>query len=299
MSQYGSINHQVSKIVDAKFRPGVSRHSLKDGHGTKSPYIHSYKTRDTYREQGIRFGQWAKQEYGCRSIDQAKDYVNNWIDHMKSEGWTASSQKTSIAAICKIYGTSSKDYSSTDSRSRADIVRSRGEKPSDRNFSEKSNQSFVNASRSVGLRRSEWGRLNKNEERYNKSRGQYVANKLEQRSDGRYVLTGVTGKGGKIRDVPIIGPYAKDFVEMYKALPEGARPFGSIPSHADVHSYRADYANQYYREVARDVATLNPSDRYDCRGDRAGIHFDRAAMREVSKALGHNRIEVIAQHYLR
>ena len=38
--------------------------------------------------------------------------------------------------------------------------------------------------------------------------------------------------------------------------------------------------------------------RYCCMKDRAGVWYDREAMREASRALGHSRIDVIAGHYL-
>ena len=40
------------------------------------------------------------------------------------------------------------------------------------------------------------------------------------------------------------------------------------------------------------------TDRYVCRRDRAGVVYDKAAMLQVSRMLGHNRISVIAGHYL-
>lgn len=40
-------------------------------------------------------------------------------------------------------------------------------------------------------------------------------------------------------------------------------------------------------------------DAYVCRGDLQGIVYDRKAMEIASKALGHNRISVIAGHYLK
>ena len=38
---------------------------------------------------------------------------------------------------------------------------------------------------------------------------------------------------------------------------------------------------------------------YVCRGDLKGVVYDRKAMEIASKALGHNRISVIAAHYIR
>ena len=38
---------------------------------------------------------------------------------------------------------------------------------------------------------------------------------------------------------------------------------------------------------------------YCCRGDLAGVWYDRKAMLIASRNLGHNRVDVIAGHYLR
>ena len=54
----------------------------------------------------------------------------------------------------------------------------------------------------------------------------------------------------------------------------------------------------WYKRLARPVAFLERSERYVCRCDRAGVVYDKAAMKQVSRFLGHNRIEVIAGHYL-
>ena len=71
-----------------------------------------------------------------------------------------------------------------------------------------------------------------------------------------------------------------------------------VSSHADIHSYRADYASAWYKRLARPVSALPKSERYVCRCDRAGVVYDKIAMQQVSRYLGHNRISVIAGHYL-
>ena len=50
---------------------------------------------------------------------------------------------------------------------------------------------------------------------------------------------------------------------------------------------------------ARPIATLNHDEIYYCRGDRKGTWLDKKAMLVASKALGHNRISIIASNYLR
>ena len=74
--------------------------------------------------------------------------------------------------------------------------------------------------------------------------------------------------------------------------------FAHIPVAADIHGYRREYATAYYKAIARPVDTLKPQEKYICRKDKRGIVYDRRAMLAVSRSLGHNRIDVIAGHYL-
>lgn len=46
------------------------------------------------------------------------------------------------------------------------------------------------------------------------------------------------------------------------------------------------------------IAEIPKCDRYYCKKDKKGIWYDKEAMKITSRALGHNRISVIAGHYL-
>ena len=76
------------------------------------------------------------------------------------------------------------------------------------------------------------------------------------------------------------------------------RVFEKIPGAADIHGYRRQYALKYYLQIARPLNTLAKNQKYYCRGDKHGNVYDKAAMLEVSHALGHNRLNIIAAHYL-
>ena len=84
-----------------------------------------------------------------------------------------------------------------------------------------------------------------------------------------------------------------------------------VNANADIHAYRGDYATTIYKDHARAIEDI-PFDRvnkgtgkrfqsevYVCRKDEAGKRLDKAAMLICSKALGHNRIEVVANNYIR
>ncbi|MBQ9199847.1 MAG: hypothetical protein IJ141_06665 [Lachnospiraceae bacterium] len=82
-------------------------------------------------------------------------------------------------------------------------------------------------------------------------------------------------------------------------MPVKGLVWSRVPSHMDVHSYRSDYATAIYTAYERDLSTLPKSEVYLCRGSRKGERFDKKAMLIASRALGHNRLSVIASHYIR
>ena len=118
-------------------------------------------------------------------------------------------------------------------------------------------------------------------------------------------------KGGRSRFAPIIGPDKQTITDRMKRTSPYEKVWGYVHSGADVHAYRADYATTLYRKYARPVEKI-PYDRvnrgsgrrfqsgvYVCRRDECGKRLDRVAMLKCSKALGHNRISVVADNYLR
>ena len=50
-------------------------------------------------------------------------------------------------------------------------------------------------------------------------------------------------------------------------------------------------------QLARPLDTLARKEKYFCKRDRRGVVYDRRAMLQVSRQLGHNRISVIVGHY--
>ena len=120
---------------------------------------------------------------------------------------------------------------------------------------------------------------------------------LYQDRSGYYLYISSGSKGGRERYAPIIGD--KDLVICLCKQAGDGKVFEKVPSGADIHSYRRDYATAIYWQHARPLEQLTAKEKYYCRGDRKGEVFDRAAMRIASNALGHGRIAVIAGHYLK
>ena len=86
----------------------------------------------------------------------------------------------------------------------------------------------------------------------------------------------------------------------------------SVPSHADIHAYRSDYAMRLYKTHARSAEELkgkswwNPARKrmekaaYIFRkGKLKVIVIDKAAALLAAEALGHSRIDVFCNNYFR
>ena len=95
-------------------------------------------------------------------------------------------------------------------------------------------------------------------------------------------------------------------VSKYADALSKARVFSKVPTNMDVHSYRRKYAMALYKShqahlekiEGRKFEELPFYEKYYCRRDKAGICYDKKVMAYVSQQLGHNRINVIAGHYL-
>jgi integrase len=95
----------------------------------------------------------------------------------------------------------------------------------------------------------------------------------------------VNGKGGKARLVPVLAGREEEVLGLKADRKDEERVFSRIPKHLDVHAYRRQYAPGW---------TLpSPEGRM-----RPGS-YDPEAVRRVSWALGHNRMDVVLRHYLR
>lgn len=278
----GSLTKQVQTALDNKLAIGQSKHFDKMKGATQDK-IYSWETYRSYMKHCNYFTDYCKETYGTKTLEECRPYVDEWLKNRSEKGLSAYTQKLEASALAKMYGCSTKDFIKTDTRHRADINRSRGEKVRDSHFSEKNHKELVDFCKSTGLRRAELRAL--------------TGDKLLEKDGKYFIKVDVGSKGGRYREAPIVGD-VKAVVERMQSAGTG-KVFDKIPNGADIHSYRADYATSVYNSHARDIKTLEPSERYCCRGDLKGTWYDKQAMLEASQALGHNRISVIAEHYIR
>lgn len=279
----GSLVHQVKAVFDGKLAIGRSKFEDKKA-GLSDDKIYSWSTYKSYLKHSVYFVEWAKKTYNIKSLDESKKYVNEWLEKRDTEDNLSSyTVKLETSSLIKLFGLSKDEVYTSKNRVRSDISRSRGEKKRDKFFSEENHSELVEFCRSVGLRRGELQQIKGSD--------------LIYINDKPFINVTRNTKGGRSRLIPII--INTDFVVQKFKNAGDNKLFDTIPNGADIHGYRADFATALYKRLAHDVSELPKSDKYFCRKDLKGVCWDKQAMLKVSQALGHNRISVIAGHYIR
>ena len=261
----------ANEILSRKCRYGESRHQAKID-GMAKNYIYSLNTFKTYNQQARQFFETVQREHPeVHTLNGAKKYIQEYVNRFNS-AWT---QATIKSALTKIYG--QLDIT-VKTRKREDVGRGRFERERDKHFSEEKNKDLIAFLKATGLRRREAESITRDNLKY---------------IDGKPFLW-VIGKGGKYREILITEAFVE---EKLRRTPKGEKVFGKISSAIDIHNFRSIYATNLYNSLKREI--IPKEDRCICRKDKAGLVLDKAAMLEVSRRLGHNRIDIIAYSYLR
>lgn len=295
--------HQEIKItLQSKERFSESKYDAKRA-GTMKDGIYSYNTARAYHKACQKFANYVREvspEGRYTSLNDAKIYAKDFIAKENADpSKSAYTVKLERSALGKLYGVNSTEFGPVKQRSRENITRSRNRTATSEktgkeilnrstragHFSEKKHPDEVTFAKGTGMRRSEMAQV----------RGE----QLHQKSDGTYFfkMEGHQCKGGRPREIPVNGDVNR-IKELCEKAGEG-KVFSKIPSAMDVHHYRSCYASDLYKSLARERNSIPVRERYCCRGDLKGTWYDKAAMKIVSAALGHDRINVIAEHYLR
>lgn len=303
---------------------------------TDKDKIFSFNTYKSYWKHIKYFIKYIQEKYpNCTTMKKAKKYVNEWLQKRENEGLSAYTIHLEAKALGKYYGISpdDEDYYNPPKRRREDIKRSRGDAKRDKHFSKKNNDELIKFCKGTGLRRTELEKIkgcdiiskseieaeiSRLEKLSEEKRSEETKKRLEILKDTRlfdeeyYIhIRKNVGKGGRERYSPIVGKNSEQIIERMKDTPADEVVWQNVHKCADIHSYRGDYATYIYKAHARDIKDIpydtiykgtgrrKQSEVYHCRKDEAGKKLDKAAMFVCSKALGHNRIEVVANNYIR
>lgn len=280
-----SLTKQIEDTLLSKFTPGESKHYAKieaRKNNTTLENIYSDNTLKNYLRQCNIFAKYCKAKHRCKTLDECYKYVNEWLKLRIDEGKSASTLALDKAALAKLYGVSSTVFVKTPQRERKNIKNSRYETKSSKHFSVENHKELIEFNKSVGLRPSEIKLL--------------TGDALFYKNGEAYIHVTKGTKGGKIRDTKVIGDCA--LVERLMKAAGKNKVFIYVPKASTLHRYRAEYACELYKQLARPIELVPRKERYICRKDMKGVVWDKRAMLEVSRNLGHERISVIAGHYL-
>ncbi len=279
--------------------------------------IYSYSTMATYLQQVDYFGSYLVSNGHKRiSIEESKNHIQEYIDHLQAQGKSPYTIATALAAICKATGAIAHDYKHP-SRSVSNIKRGTLDRKNDR-YNEVNHAGILEANRLLGMRRTALSRL--------------TAKDIIERGDAVVVLS--KGKGGRNNEQIFIMPEEKAAV---LALKEGKAPEERIfdrkdfCNDADLHHMRQQRAVEVYNRIVDDMRQ-NPKRRdyykqivYDgfqrrgrtCKenldnpfcvrgqnrqhqlSEGKDVTFDRCAVLAVSiMVLNHCRSDVTVEHYI-
>ena len=264
--------------------------------------IFSIQTMKNYNQVSHEFIKWAK-ENGANNRDNLQDIIEkygvSYLKHRESLGLSTSTLKRDRASLNKISNADKKIDYQFKKMSVHDITRSRiNSNENNKNFNEKINRDLVSLAKGTGGRRSDLAKLTP---------------QSFYESNGRLYVRFEQSKGGKDRVAVVREEYRKDIQSRIDSTRSNQKLFERINSNADIHSYRRDYAQNLYKDIIKDerlnqdlkglygerVEPHIKSDSYKTQGQDNFFSGNRDDIFIVTNALGHNRLEVAVNHYLR
>lgn len=243
--------------------------------------IYASCTLTNYIAACCRFLRWARRKHGCNDLNAAQQYVGEYLRLRIQQGMSAWTVRAEAAALAKMFQCSMCDFGVTlPKRRRRDVTQHRGNRWSGHYDSIK-HKALELFCRACGLRRHEVEKLRPSD--------------VYRSKKGNVIIHVRQGKGGKERFVISLNDIPLELAEQ--AATRGDKLiFPHIPKYAPVHTWRRAYANDLYQRLARLVEEIPRQEQYICRGERAGIIYDKRAMQAVSKMLGHSRLDVVTSY---
>ena len=306
-----SVENQVIHTLCAQTAYGESKHLAKAAlrkagnykFGMMMPKIYSKVTFKTYKQVSLQYVRWCQVNKGLSKyahINKYEPYAIEYLQYRKDSGKSKDTLDLDRAGLGHLF--KKQINFDTGKRNLDKITRSRGSKKMDKHFSEKNNANLINITKATGGRRDDMRKLHT----YN-----------FREINGRLYVDFIKSKGGRSRVSPVL-PEMEKAVLDYKAkvISEGrTNLFERIHTKADVHSFRREYAQDLYKMVSKDRTLLDEllvaypprsankyekniqSNTYTARRGKNRKTYCRDALYLVSQALGHNRLEVVVNHY--
>ncbi len=313
MSRPKNIKIQLHKKINSLLRIGESKHEAKKEYRkecerkgirwnpSKSPYIHSINTVEHYRDTVNHFSEWLKEEkpeiWQTKDLNSiTKDVCYEYLKEIDSElsAWTTSRHMAGLNKVLDL-GLNKKEGGLKKRRNK-DITRSRTVKENDFKYNPENYREQIDLAKAFGLRReSILG-------------GDYEVKESSLFIDDDRIYCGVIEKGGKYREALCLKEYEdtiksryniservfndEDSFKAHYKNSEDSRLFDRYTKKIDNHSFRREYAQNLYQEIKEEREAQGINIENDYRG------YNKDIVINVSNNLGHNRPDVVIDHYL-
>jgi integrase len=264
MAKRSSLGHQFHQALESKKCIGESRHEAKE-QGTAHKGIYSYKTYDAYKNASKQFVKWLKSEFPevkyLSEID--RDMCKKYIKFREQSGCSAYTYSQDMAMISKTLDISlTKKECDVATRKLSNIKKNR----IDNGFRTASG-AVESILRATGLRRNELVNLK-------------VKNLVIEDNKVVGVLVKKGAKGGKVREVQVRKEYQEHIYKLIEELDIDSNVISEeIPKELQAHRYRAEYAQNMYKELVA-LGRKDP-------------------LQDLTQNMGHNRKGVLVHYGVR
>lgn len=233
----------------------------------------SYKKLQTVSKNFIN---WLKIEHpGVKDLEEiTRDHLEQFIYYRENCGLKITTIQNDCTCLNKLFNQDiSKEDLGIGRRKFDDITNNRELKQHHTKINMDNYKMEQLIGQATGIRRDSYTKVTKD---------RFTRNK-----EGLVTHITVLEKGGKWRTAPILDHKREEVTKFVDGLQEGQVLFSKVPNRFPTHRQRQVYAQELYKQ---EVAKYN-----DFKKGYKG--FDSRALDTVSKALGHNRADVV-KHYL-
>ncbi|NNU78585.1 hypothetical protein [Clostridium estertheticum] len=315
MSRHANIKSQLDTRLDQLKAIGESKVKARAAYQqscksrgekcntSKSPLIHSLDSITGYRQTYKEFSSWLRENRSevylskdLKLLDKeiCYDYLNYRQDNNIS-AWVISKDQSALNKVLDL--DLNKREGCLRERRQEDITRSRLPRKMDTRYNPKNYEKQIDIAKGFGLRRE------------CVCGGNYAIKESSLFIRDSVIYCSIIGKGGKYREAPCLDKYKEIMLERYN-IPEHSSLtksefvinyrssvddplFDKYTNLIDNHAFRAEYAKDLYSQlvIEKDAKDLPMQTYYkgyyeDCVGD-------------VSRALGHDRLNVVVDSYFK
>lgn len=290
-AHHKSLLKEALERLDSLMAIGESRAQAKAHHrragkrtwSFSTGRISSYKTRSVYQEQVLTFLVWVRARYHLRHLQEvdahADELTCSYLRERLAQGyspWTLATERSALRLFFSMPTLAQEVV--LPARHREGITRSRQPEQRVASFQAANWQPLLAFLDATGLRRRE-------------VRDVRVAD-VSALSTGHMQVWVRRGKGGKTRRAPVLFGKEPEIQAVTQGRSGEERIFPQVPSHLDIHAHRRRYAQALYQQLSgRPLPPVS--------GRLPASSVDHEAVLVVSRALGHNREDVVLNHYLR